>query len=230
MKIEKHSIHLWQADLATLSPHEGAYFKLLSPDEAQRAERFHFPKDKKKFTLARGLLRSVLSRYVDIPPEDIMFEYGPRGKPYLKDNREIQFNISHSDELVVLGLILHDEVGVDIEKMSDHYKEGVAKRFFSESEFAELKKLSEKEQITAFYRLWAAKEALIKAVGEGLYVPLGNFTVAFDQNPQQIELIHDEKKSKFFLETFQPHSDYQGAFATQQEIKQKMFFKPQDLM
>lgn len=224
--IKNHTIHLWRAHLAELSVLENPLLMTLSPDEIQRANRFHFPHHRLRFILARGILRQILSLYTQIPPDEIMFNYGPRGKPALQNHElKLQFNLSHSEDFAVYALTHAMEVGVDIQKREEKYNEAIAERFFSQKEYADLHQLPESEQALGFCRLWACKEALIKVVGEGLYVPLGNFSVSLQEKSQWVTLTHEQHTQKYYLENFFMHSDYQSAFATDQIVNEKILWE-----
>ena len=80
LRIAADRVDLWRASLPTLP----ALQALLSPDELDRAARFHFEKDSRHFIAARGWLRTVLARYLDTSPADLRFDYGARGKPVLR--------------------------------------------------------------------------------------------------------------------------------------------------
>jgi 4'-phosphopantetheinyl transferase len=210
-----HTVHIWFAKLPDFQGSLAEYSKLLSPDEIKRAERFRFPIHRERFILARGILRSLLSQYIKILPENIVFEYGKKGKPFLKKNPDdIQFNVSHSDDIALYAVTKKFEIGVDIEKM-DLYKNDVAKRFFAADEYEALKALPESEKRDAFYRVWAKKEALMKAVGEGLSISLDAFSVSVSEKIQTISL----QDKTYHLEMISVHPDYQAAFATEQSIK-----------
>src|SRR5690349_19880357 len=114
--IEPQTAHIWQINLVDFFSQIEKYYNLLSVDEKERADRFHFPHHRDRFIIARGKLRELLSRYTQVPAEDILFRYGPRGKPYLENNSlDLQFNVSHSDDFAVYAFALHSEVGIDIE-------------------------------------------------------------------------------------------------------------------
>lgn len=218
--IEDHNVHLWHIVLSELITREQYFLTLLNPEELQRANRFRFPQHRQRFIIARGMLREILSTYTQISPQDIIFSYGPRGKPYLSGSHaHLQFNVSHSDDVAVYALTQNVEIGVDIQKIEDKFNDSVAKRFFSQQEYADLMQLSAAERPTAFCYLWACKEALIKAVGEGLYVPLGNFSVSLQDKSQWVSLTHADKTEKYFLQNFPVHDDYQCVFATAQTVE-----------
>ncbi len=120
--------------------------------------------------------------YLDLAPEDIQFSYAPQNKPALIDTRQnnnLQFNLSHSQNQALYAFACHREVGVDIEQiraMSD--AEGVARRFFSAREYAVFQALPPQQRDEGFFNCWTRKEAYIKALGDGLSHPLGTFDVS----------------------------------------------------
>lgn len=220
--IENNIVHLWRAKLSEFT--EEKYFNLLSPDEAQRANRFRFPKHRRRFAITRGILREILSKYVAISPEQITFTYGQRGKPYLENNL-LYFNISHSEEVAVYALTKEIEIGVDVQKIEEKYPDDVAKRFFTNDEYEALNRMPELNRAEAFCQLWAAKEAVIKAVGEGLYVPLGNFSIDLDKKSQWVLLTHEQHTGKYYVESFIPYKDYPAAFATHEIVTEKKYWE-----
>lgn len=223
-QLDPHTVHLWCLDLRPFE--ENSFRKWLDSDELERADRFHFPHHRQRFTITHGLLRKILGQYTHQLPENIEFSRGARGKPFLKNNPDhIQFNLSHSDEVAVVALTKEHEIGVDIEKVEPQYNEGVAKRFFAEKEYQEIIALPEAEQVQAFYQLWACKEALIKAVGEGLYKPLGDFIVSLENPSQWITVTHQEKEKQFYLQMFDAFPQFRSAFATDQTVEKVIYRK-----
>ena len=171
-------INLFNEDLA---------IKLLVEDELARAAKFK-PSDKRQqFVISRGLLRELLSYcLVNTSPKRIQFQYGEHGKPsthYTQLDKKIEFNLSHTDHYVMIGLTLENQLGVDIETVSartDHA--ALAKRFFSKNEQNNLAELPEDDRIDAFFRCWTRKEAFIKAEGSGVGFGLDKFSVTLDEN------------------------------------------------
>jgi 4'-phosphopantetheinyl transferase len=156
---------------------------LLSEDERERAGRFVFERDRRRFTVARGLLRVVLGRYLDAPPGLLRFGTGPHGKPFLLDGG-VQFNVSHSGERALIAVSPRREVGIDIElHRPDVEFLALARHSFSASERRGLEALPAAEVAAAFYRCWARKESFIKARGDGLAFPLDGFDVSLEPAP-----------------------------------------------
>ncbi len=153
--------------------------RTLSPDETARAARFVFPVHGHRFTAARGFLRCVLARALGCAPAEVRFEYGPHGKPSL-DATPISFNLSHSGDLALLGLTREARLGVDVEQLRevDHIR--IARRFFAPAEADRLARIPEARARAAFFAGWTRKEAVIKAVGTGLALPLDSFEVSLE--------------------------------------------------
>src|SRR3954470_7160412 len=86
----------------------------LSGDELDRADRFRFARDRRRFVAGRGILRALLGGYLDRPPEAVGFRYGAFGKPLL-DGSGPWFNVSHSGPVALFAFSSAVEIGVDVE-------------------------------------------------------------------------------------------------------------------
>lgn len=148
----------------------------LTPEESARADRFHFERDRRRFTVARGVLRRVLAPLVGGPVHLVV---GPQGKPALPPPAPLHFNLSHSGELALLAFARGAELGVDLEEeRADVDLPAVAATVFSpEEQAAVLAAADGPARQHAFFRQWARKEAVIKAEGWGFSVPSTTFTV-----------------------------------------------------
>lgn len=176
-------VHIWRI---ALSGHElllPALRKILSADEIERADRFYFERDRQSFTVARAAMRQILSRYVNVSADKLTFSYGAKGKPELAGAAEpasINFNLSHSGEFALLAVARGFCLGVDIERVKPEFGgDDIAERFFSSNEVAVLRAIAAEARVEGFFSCWTRKEAYIKALGEGLSVPLDSFDVAF---------------------------------------------------
>ncbi len=174
-------VHLWLAPLA-VEPDELARFEeLLSHDEGARAGRLLDRENRNRLIAGRGLLRTILGRYLEKPPAEIRFAYGEQGKPSLagEGHHGLAFNLSHGGELLLLAVARHREVGVDLEQMRDDlpFRE-MAARYFASPERAELFALPPQTQLRAFYRCWTRKEAYLKGCGSGFSRPSDSFAVS----------------------------------------------------
>jgi 4'-phosphopantetheinyl transferase len=127
-------------------------------------------------------LRVILSSYVGVPPGQIIFRYGSRGKPGLQPQvglPGIEFNLAHSHGTAIYAITQDRSVGVDIEFIqADFPVEDVATNFFSVAELSMLQALPNTLRTEAFFKCWTRKEAFIKALGDGLSCPLRDFDVA----------------------------------------------------
>jgi len=184
LSLTNNQVHVWRAKL-DLSAHEIARLEtLLSEDEKSRANRFRFPQHKRRFIAARAILREILANYLQINSDALRFEYSDRGKPRLAKSMEAsswQFNVSHSQELALYGFTCHKRIGVDVEylrSMDDAAK--IAERFFSAQESQLIANLSGEQQKQVFFQLWTAKEAYLKAIGEGLAGSLAGVDIDID--------------------------------------------------
>jgi 4'-phosphopantetheinyl transferase len=156
-----------------------AFFKILADDEKRRAERFHFAEDRERFTVARGALRVLLTRYVNAEPTAIRFTYNSYGKPALVSDQPVRFNVSHSGGVALYAVAKNREVGVDVERVRPEFAgEAIAERFFSPREVEALRGLPRSQIVEGFFNCWTRKEAYIKARGKGLSIPLDKFDVS----------------------------------------------------
>jgi 4'-phosphopantetheinyl transferase len=183
LSLSSGEIHVWRARLEQPAEVQESFLRTLADDERARADRFHFEKHRRRFVLARGFLRALLGRYLEIEPAEVAFAYGPYGKPSLADDSDLQFNMSHSHELAVYGFVLDREIGVDVEYVKEDFPgEDIAHHFFSTVEVENLVALAESERAAAFFRCWTRKEAYIKAIGSGLSHPLDQFDVSLNDS------------------------------------------------
>ena len=216
--LDSTDVHVWRADL-NLEENLVSYVKQhLSEEERQRASRFHFKRHRRRYIIARGILRDLLGRYLDKAPERIQLDLTRFGKPYI-DGDSLQFNVAHSGELAILAFTRDRFVGVDIERIRPFTDAGkFVDRYFSAGEQDEYRRLPEDQKPEAFFNCWTRKEAYIKAVGEGLSHPLNTFDVSMEPG-QPARLLHvggDEKEAaKWTLVAFSPGTGYAAALAVQ---------------
>jgi 4'-phosphopantetheinyl transferase len=141
---------------------------LLSADEMQRAGRFAFERDRRRFIVARGRLRQLLGERLGIRPEKVNFTYSPAGKPSLAPGyaRDLRFNVSHCGGVAAYAFAEAREIGVDVEREREiEDAEAIAERCFSPAE-------RDACRARGFLYCWTRKEAFVKALGSGLSSPL----------------------------------------------------------
>jgi 4'-phosphopantetheinyl transferase len=212
-------VHIWLADLESL-PLPGNWQDILSRDEAERASRFRFDRDKRHFITCRALLRILLGNYLDLAPAEVVFRYSSHRKPSLAaPSTDIRFNLSHSGERAVFALIRGRELGVDVEQIRHDFEtESVAERFFSSAEREALARITPGSRYEAFFHCWTRKEAFVKAKGDGLFLPLDQFDVSLvpGQPAQLLETRPDlEERDRWSLCALEVGAQYAGALVVE---------------
>ncbi|MBC7953247.1 MAG: 4'-phosphopantetheinyl transferase superfamily protein [Rhodospirillaceae bacterium] len=155
-----------------------ALYSFLDAGEAQRAAAFRQDVDRRLFVAAHGGLRLLAGEAMGRAPQALTFSIGPKGKPFCGGSG-LEFNLSHSGGVVLIALSRDVPMGIDVERARsapDHLQ--IARRYFHANEAAELVSLDEPEAEAAFFRCWTRKEAFIKALGDGLSMPLDSFRVS----------------------------------------------------
>ncbi len=205
--------------------------ELLSEDEINRAQRFHFEADQRRFTIARGSLRQLIGRYLRCNPHSIVFQTNEYGKPRLGKENDIPlcFNISHSGEMAVMAFSYGRELGVDIELIREDIEyQSLSERFFSKTETLMLKSLAEKDRLKCFYATWTRKEAFIKAVGKGLSIPLDQFdvSVGLEVSPALLDVRYDCPNSNgWFMSEIALNDFFAGALVVEGENVKIRYFR-----
>jgi 4'-phosphopantetheinyl transferase len=174
-------IDLWCTYISDLGDDSllSGYDALLSAEERAQQARFHFGRDQRRYLVTRALVRTVLSRYAAVRPEDWVFNPGPRGRPHISAPRPappLEFNISHSADLVMLGVTSGRVLGIDTESIAAREADiDGLDRYFAPQESAALLSLAASERRRRFFELWTLKESYLKARGMGLAIGLNAF-------------------------------------------------------
>jgi 4'-phosphopantetheinyl transferase len=159
------------------------YDALLSAEERARQGRFRFTVDQRRHLVTRALVRTVLSRYAPVRPQDWSFSAGPRGRPAIAaptTEPPLEFNVSHSADLVLVGVTTGRRLGVDVEWIEGHAAETRGlDRYFTAQESEALLALPPEQRRGRFFELWTLKEAYIKSRGLGLAIALDSFRFEF---------------------------------------------------
>jgi 4'-phosphopantetheinyl transferase len=222
LMIEEGELHVWRANLDVPDRDIQAMQSLLSPEELERSNRFFFLRDRYRFIVSHACVRSVLSRYLRIDPDQLSFEQNSFGKPAVigvSTEMKIEYNLTHSRGFALVAATRGLQVGVDVEYIrSDFGGLNIARRFFSNAEYHVLLSLPAELQSEAFFRCWTRKEAFIKAKGKGLLFPLDEFdvTVHPEEPPALISTRADpEEAARWSLVQADPAYDYCGAVAVE---------------
>lgn len=149
---------------------------ILSVEELMRLDAFVSDADRQEYLLAHVLLRRVLARETDLPPEALLFQAGPHGKPELGNVLPCvpRFSLTHTRGLVACA-VSSVPVGIDAEPAARAVDPKLACRFFAPPEIAWLDHLPDPDRQRGFLRLWTLKEAYVKGIGLGLHQPLDRF-------------------------------------------------------
>lgn len=224
--IHPGEVHLWLVEFPLVREHLLYLESFLSPDEVARAARFLFPEDRERFILTRGALREILARYLEQAPQEILFAYNQQGKPDLAreaDRRRLSFNASHVDSLALIAISDGRAVGVDVERIDNsRMTMAIARRFFSASEVEKLLALPEEIRDEAFFIGWTRKEAILKAIGAGLSMPLNAIEVSFstDEEARILKIAEDSTAaSNWSLIHLVPDRYYIGALVVKDRLE-----------
>jgi 4'-phosphopantetheinyl transferase len=175
------TVHVWSASLDPPAEQVRSLESLLSTAERERAARLRIDRDRRQFTVRRGLLRSILGRYLDRPGNELVFQYTELGKPSLDPRTwdgSVRFNLSYSFGLALYAVARDVELGVDVERLRTTVPyAAMATRYFAAAECAELERLPVADRERGFFNCWTRKEAYVKALGTGLVTALDSFTV-----------------------------------------------------
>jgi 4'-phosphopantetheinyl transferase len=196
---------------------------LLSDAERRQEKRFYFADDRKRYLVTRAMVRTVLSRYAAVAPADWAFWTSAYGRPEIANRYEraagLCFNVSHTHGLIALAVSQHRALGVDVENLlARQMSTGIADRFFSPTEVAELASVPHERRQDRFFEYWTLKESYIKARGMGLSIPLDRFSFHYPHERAvriaiDPELGDDESRWSFWQ--FRPTSEYVLAVCAQ---------------
>jgi 4'-phosphopantetheinyl transferase len=219
--LREHEVHVWLSESGQESRGQNL-LGVLSTEEVERAERFHFSPDRDRFVRGRGVLRMLLGRYLGVDPPRLRFRYNGYGKPALAGDWQgsgINFNMSNSGDIVLYAFALGHEVGVDVEHVHPGFAgEEVATSFFAPPEVEALRRTPPEARAAAFFSCWTRKEAYIKARGEGLSFPLDGFAVSVDTGAREValEVFGDAQESRrWTIISLLPAQGYVAALAAE---------------
>lgn len=214
-------VHLWRATLEASAGRVHDLRLILADDERERADRMESGR-RRRFTVARGLLRMILARYREVEPDTLRFTYGEEGKPALAEvagSSTLQFSVAHSGDLALYAVSPYRRVGVDVERIrADFGGERIAKRFFSAAEITALLNTPEDARSRAFFNCWTRKEAFIKATGNSILRALKSFDVSLAPGePAALLRTHDDptEAERWCLRDLDVGAGYAAALAVE---------------
>jgi len=230
LSLAPNQIHIWRMFLNQPTEKTQQLSQILSPEENNKANRFYFEKDRHKFILSRGTLRTILSQYLNFPPQNLKFTYSKQGKPTLLTETPIYFNLSHSHEITLYAITLNREIGIDLEFLRPITEaENIVKNYFSNKESALFNTISSDQKPEAFFNAWTRKEAYLKATGQGLSQPLKEVEVNFTPGePAKLLSIKGDtqKASEWTLKHLIPHPNYIACVAISAQNLEYSYWEP----
>ncbi|MEZ5397810.1 MAG: 4'-phosphopantetheinyl transferase superfamily protein [Bryobacterales bacterium] len=217
----EHAVHIWKVNLDRQAYQAAFFYDMLSHDEHKRAARYPFEVHRRRFIIARGILRLLLSGYLCTQPQKILFGYGPTGKPeVVSPAAQIRFNLSHSGSVALFAVSRVHEVGIDIETLRRDFDiAAITDLVFTARERVVFANCTEDRKVAAFLRGWTRKEACLKAIGAGLHFPIKQIEVPFEAAlnafPIDIDTGHDDVYSPvpLHLYTLEACSKHESALA-----------------
>ncbi len=198
------TVHVWRTQLDDSSERVARLRRYLSAEEQTRADRCRIPHPQYQFVVTRGILRTLLSRYIGVSPSDVHFMTQSQGKPMLRTPSflPIQFNVSHTKGMALIAITLEHPIGIDVEWIDRKTPDkDIAERYFSAQESAYLASLPQPERTHQFFSYWTCKEAYLKMKGTGITGGLDRSEILMepDQNEVQRSSLNQEEKTEDFL-------------------------------
>jgi len=189
--LENNACQVWWAHLRPAC--RPSLDHLLHREEHDRRDRFSNQGDRDRYTIGTALARLVLARHLDCRAERLRFDRAccvcgaQHGKPQLVASpADLQFSIAHSGQRVAVAVAQGVPVGVDVERVFPlpHLDlEALAAEVLSPPERPTLEGLPPGDRAPAILTYWTRKEALLKATGDGLRVPMATITVSSPKKP-----------------------------------------------
>jgi 4'-phosphopantetheinyl transferase len=220
-EVSTTALHLWRVALAPRDPAMlRARRSWLTPDEIARSNRFRSQALSDRFVLCRGALRLLLGAYTGRSPAHLTLEYGGFGKPAIASgggHASLTFNVAHAGEFALIALAVNRSVGVDLEPLRAlPDADSLADRVLTPSERARYDSTPQEARPAAFLQYWTAKEAFVKATGEGLSRSLTTFE-ALPNATGTSRIVHIDGDAsaarQWSLHVWQPAPGYIGALA-----------------
>lgn len=223
-------IHVWKASLDYNESKINSAIEFLSMDEVERANRFYFENDRSQFIVRRSILKQIIAKYLEIDPKNLLFGYNLFGKPHLINDslkHSLKFNMSYSNNMALYAISYEIEVGIDIEFIQKDIEfQQIIDRFFSPNEIEYLRNINIDKRKEEFFKIWTRKEAVLKALGKGVSIPLQMVNVAYNRS-NFIFRIHNDgnhgEKSSWNVQDLLPANNYIASIA-KEESDSEIFF------
>lgn len=214
LNLTNKAVHLWLTNFNQRDFPLSDLWVLLSADEQGKSRRFRHHREQQSYILRHGVLRLILGRYLKSNPKDILISEGIFGKPFVSDDNHgrIEFNITHSEKLMLLAFTYKHRVGVDLEQVKVFPEvDYITDAFFSNEEKAIMCRVPIVKKLDTFFRLWTRKEAYTKALGLGIYQP---------EIPSLLSSSAEKIATKWTVESFIPARSFMAALAIEVPLRE----------
>lgn len=221
----KNIVFIFTVNLTSYINNLSKCWEYLSIKEKIQANKYYTRSLSNKYIMSHGILRYILSCYLKQYPNKVEFIYNEYGKPFLK-NSNIQFNMSHSHNMVSYIVALNCKVGIDIELHENNLNvQALANLVLTSDESKCLYSTKSQDKLRLFYTLWTKKEALVKAIGQGLSYPINTIKVMESLIDKHILLTNrnNELRQKWYCYELEVPQDYSGAVVIENKIDKVVY-------
>lgn len=209
IKEYNRGIKLYRIELLEFQELVSGLIDILSSSEQDRANRYHFTKDKNRFIICRALLKFLLSKHLGVDISEIILEVDINKKPYLPSHPSVYFNVSYSLDFAMIAIADHP-VGIDIEYINKEFDfKDILPTVFQQHEMDEIE--NSRNKPFTFYKFWTRKEAIVKAIGKGIDDDISEIPVTNGTHLVASTFVRNYKKINVF--SFNLNDDYMGALA-----------------
>ncbi len=229
LSISANDVHIYLIQASDNKDKIPILREFLNIEEQKKADAFIFENDRINNIISRAGIKIILSRYLFVKPEDIVFINNEFGKPFLNEKinpEKITFNLSHSANYIIFAIAKDKNIGVDVQEKREILSfEDIINEFFSIDEKIAFQEIPNELKKNAFYTCWTRKEAYIKAHGKGLSYPLNQFTVSILPNSNAV-LLNDEKTNvlKWTFKDIEISSEFSASVAVEAENVKFKFY------
>ncbi|MBS1269222.1 MAG: hypothetical protein MAG794_00170 [Gammaproteobacteria bacterium] len=231
--LEPGEVHLWWQDLNSVRLDLESLEVLLSRRESARGRRFKVRHARREFTAARGILKLILSRYLNRPPTELEFRYGPLGKPSMPAQAggdELCFNYSDTEGFALYAFAWNRELGVDLEALSRQVRfQRIIERRFARKESAALLGLPEGERRRMFLACWTRKEGYGKALGVGIRFPFDCRELCEDCYSSPLAVDDHVNGNAWDIHQLYPSDDFVAALVHPRRPLRQRYFRLREL-
>lgn len=214
-------IHIWHTSLEVHAKKYELFKNWLSPEEKIRAEKLALPYQL-GFIISRAVLRDLLAYYSEQYPQKLQFRYTDSGKPLLINSKQlIEFNLSHSKNILAYIFTINTPVGIDIEFINPRiHLDKIAYRFLPAYEYDRLQLLHGIKKLEAFFNAWVRNEALIKAKGDTLQThPYSRHKLSLDPQANNLEYKKEEINPFYAISNLSLYPNFATAIAVKDTEK-----------